>query len=139
MEDKELIERFENCTLAGADFHHRDHVRVVWLYLHGNSVLETLGRFAAGLQRFARANGKANLYHETITWAFVFLIHERMERNRDEQGWPGFVEENPDLFDWKNNILNSYYEDETLSSERARRMFVLPDKFRAQGRSVSPA
>ena len=69
MEDKELIERFESCTLAGKDFHHRDHVKVVWLYLRCNSVLETLGRFAAGLKRFANANGKPNLYHETITWA----------------------------------------------------------------------
>jgi hypothetical protein len=127
MEDKELIQRFENCTLAAADFHHRDHVKVVWLYLQGNSVLETLGRFAAGLKRFARANGKPNLYHETITWAFVFLIHERMERNRHEVSWSGFVEANPDLFDWKNNILKFYYQDKTLSSDRARRMFVLPD------------
>lgn len=129
MEDKELIERFESCTLAGADFHHRDHVKVVWLYLRGNSVLETLGKFGAGLKRFAKANGKPNLYHETITWAYVFLIHERKERNRDEQSWPGFVEANPDLFDWKDNILKSYYQIETLSSERARRTFVLPDKF----------
>jgi len=128
MEDKELIERFESCTLAGADFHHRDHVKVVWLYLRGNSVLETLARFGAGLKRFAKANGKPNIYHETITWAYVFLIHERMERNRDEQSWPGFVEANPDLFDWKDNILKSYYQIETLSSERARRTFVLPDK-----------
>jgi hypothetical protein len=129
MEDKELIERFENCTLDGAHFHHRDHVKVAWIYLRGNSVLEALGRFAAGLQRFATANGKANRYHETITWAFVFLIHERMERNGYIANWPSFVEANPDLFDWKNNILKSYYQDETLSSERARRMFVLPDRF----------
>jgi hypothetical protein len=128
MDDKELIERFENCTLAGAAFHHRDHVKVAWLYLRSNSVLEALGRFGAGLKRFATANGKANRYHETITWAFVFLIHERMERNRDKPNWPRFVEANPDLFDWKNNILKSYYQDETLSSERARRMFVLPDR-----------
>jgi hypothetical protein len=129
MEDKELIERFESCTLAGADFHHRDHVKVVWLYLRGNSVLETLGKFGAGLKRFAQANRKPNLYHETITWAYVFLIHERMERNREEQSWPRFVEANPDLFDWKDNVLKSYYQVETLSSQRARRMFVLPDKF----------
>ena len=98
MSDEELIERFENCTLAGKDFHHRDHVRMVWLYLRGNSVLETLGRFSAGLKRFASANGKPNLYHETITWAYVFLIHERMMRNGSEHGWAKFVEANADLF-----------------------------------------
>lgn len=129
MSDEELIERFESCTLAGADFHHQDHVRVVWLYLRGQSVLETLGRFSAGLKRFAAAHGKPNLYHETITWAYVFLIHERMECNGSEQSWAEFVEANADLFDWKANILKSYYQDNTLSSERARRIFVLPDRF----------
>ena len=65
MEDKELIERFKNCTLRGEDFHHRDHLKIVWLYLQSNSVMETLIRFSAGLKRFAAANGKPNLYHET--------------------------------------------------------------------------
>jgi hypothetical protein len=128
MTDEEFIERFENCTLVGADFHHRDHVRVVWLYLRENSVLETLARFSAGLKRFAAANGKPNLYHETITWAYVFLIHERMQRDGSEQNWSEFVDTNPDLFDWKDNILKSYYEDETLRSDTARRIFILPDK-----------
>lgn len=128
MQDEEFIERFENCTLSGADFHHRDHVRVVWLYLRGNSVLKTLARFSEGLKRFAAANGKPNLYHETITWAYVFLIHERMQRGGSEQNWSEFVDTNPDLFDWKDNILKSYYQDQTLRSERARRIFVLPDK-----------
>jgi hypothetical protein len=128
MTDEEFIERFENCTLVGADFHHRDHVRVVWLYLRENSVLETLARFSEGLKRFAAANGKPNLYHETITWAYVFLIHERMQRGGTEHNWSEFVDTNPDLFDWKNNILKSYYEDETLRSDTARRIFILPDK-----------
>ena len=129
MTDEDLIERFENRTLSGNEFHHRDHIKVVWLYLLSNSVLETLGRFSAGLKRFATANGKPNLYHETITWAYVFLIHERMQRYRGDQSWPEFVETNADLFDWQDNILKSYYQDDTLSSETARRTFIFPDKF----------
>jgi len=132
VEDKELIERFESCTLRGADFHHRDHVRVVWIYLQSNSVLETLGSFSSGLKRFAAANGKPNLYHETITWAYVFLINERMERRGCKQSWSEFVEANPGLFDWKDNILKAYYQDDTLRSETARRTFVFPDRFSAE-------
>ena len=128
MSDQELIEGFEDCTLAGKDFHHCDHIRVVWLYLRGYSVLETIDRFSAGLKRFATAKGKPNLYHETITWAYVFLINERMELNGSDQAWSEFVGANADLFDWQNNILQSYYQDATLSSERARRTFVFPDK-----------
>ena len=128
MKDEEFIRRFEDCTLPGESFHHRDHVRVVWLYLRSYSVLETLNRFSAGLKAFAIANGKPNLYHETITWAYVFLVHERMARNGHEQSWAEFIDANADLFDWKNNVLKTYYQDETLRSEVARRIFVFPDK-----------
>jgi hypothetical protein len=128
MTDEEFIQRFENLTLPAASFHHRDHVRVVWLYLHCYSVLETLNRFSESLKRFATAGGKPNLYHETITWAYVLLINERIERSGREQSWAEFVDSNADLFDWKNSILKSYYQDETLRSELARKAFVLPDK-----------
>ena len=128
MEDQEFIRRFEDGTLPDEGFHHREHVRAVWLYLRRYPVIETLGRFSAALRRFAEARGKPNLYHETITCAYVFLIHERVARNDQEQSWPEFAEANPDLFNWKNSILKSYYTDETLRSDFARKIFVLPDR-----------
>lgn len=129
MDDEEFLSGFENCTLPAASFHHADHVRVVWLYLHRYSVLQTLAKFSESLQRFATANGKPNLYHETITWAYAFLINERMERNGRAQSWEEFAAKNADLFDWKNNILKSYYREETLRSDLAQQTFVFPDNF----------
>lgn len=128
MTDLEFIERFEDCTFPAADFHHPAHVKVVWLYLQRYSVLETLKRFSENLKRFATANGKPNLYHETITWAYVFLIQERRARKGRDESWLEFTERNPDLFDWKNNILKSYYREETLGSDLARKIFIFPDK-----------
>src|SRR5438105_10758341 len=116
-------------SLSFASFHHREHVRVVWLYLESSSGLETLARFSEKLKRFAAANGKANLYHETITWSYVFLINERMERNGKGSGWDNFAESNAELLDWKPSILESYYSEQTLSSELARKTFVFPEKF----------
>lgn len=134
MSDEEFIRNFEAGTLPAERFHHQEHVRVVWLYLRRYSVLETLARFSESLKRFAAANGKATLYHETISWAYVFLIHERMARRAGEQTWQEFMETNSDLFDWQNNILKSYYEEVTLKSDLARQTFVLPDRLEAQGR-----
>lgn len=126
--DQQFIDQFEACTFPAEKFHHPEHVRVVWLYLHVCPLLETLARFTEKLKRFATANGKPNLYHETITWVHVFLIHERMQRNGHEQTWQEFVDRNADLFDWKNSVLKSYYDDETLASDLARRIFVFPNK-----------
>jgi hypothetical protein len=81
---------------------------------------------------FAAANGKPNLYHETITWAFLFLIRERMARYSERTGtqpsWSEFARANPDLLSWKDSVLKLYYSDEMLSSELARKTFVFPDR-----------
>ncbi len=126
MTDAEFVRAFEDCTLPNTAFHHRDHVRLAWLYLREASALEALARFAAGLKRFAAFNGHPGLYHETITWAYLFLIHERMANGAGEETWKEFAARNPDLLSWKPSILDRYYDAETLRSERARRVFVLP-------------
>ena len=125
--DKEFIRQFETCTLPAECFHHSDHVKLAWLYLQRYSLLEALQRFSEGIKRFAAAHGKTDLYHETITWAYVFLIHERMKRAGGKQCWEEFATANPDLLNWQTNILKSLYREETLHSELARQIFVLPD------------
>lgn len=128
MTDQELIAQFESGSLSPTAFHHTDHVRMAFAYLRQYPVLEALARFSTALQRFAKTQGKANLYHQTITWAYLFLIHERMARAGLPQSWEHFAQANPDLLTWKNGTLTKYYADETLQSELARRVFVFPDR-----------
>jgi hypothetical protein len=128
MTERELIADFENGRLTPDSFHHAGHVRMAFAYLRHYPVLEALERFPAALQRFARSQGKANLYHQTITWAYMFLIRERMARAGETQGWGEFAEANPDLLRWKEGILTKYYAEETLRSELAREVFLFPDK-----------
>jgi hypothetical protein len=127
MEDKDFMASFEAGTLASENFHHRDHVRIVWLYLRSYPVLEALARFSSALKHFAAAHGKPQLYHETITWAYVFLINERRRRSAPEESWYDFAAANTDLLEWPNGILRLYYRADTLRSEFARKVFVLPD------------
>jgi hypothetical protein len=124
--DNDFIRGFEDCTLPPTEFHHQDHVRLAWLYLRRHSVLEALTRFSNGLKRFARANGHDGLYHETITWAYLLLIHERMAET--DETFEDFKARNPDLLTWNPSVLDTYYRPETLTSERARRVFVMPDR-----------
>jgi len=121
----ELIEQFEATALES--FHHADHVRLAFAYLCDYPVLEALGRFAAALKRYAAARGKSQLYHETITYAYFFLICERMARSAGAE-WDEFERHNADLFVWKDGVLSRYYREETLQSDLAREVFVLPDK-----------
>lgn len=123
MDEREFLLAFEACTLPSSEFTHRQHVRLAWLYLRDEPLLSALTRFAEGLKRYATSLGAASKYHETITWAFLFLIRERMH---GETTFEEFAAKNDDLFSWQ-SLMARYYTDETLRSERARTAFVMPD------------
>ena len=122
-----LARAFEACTLAPADFGHAEHVRLAWHYLEREPLLSAAARLCEGLRRYTRAIGAAGKYHETVTLAWLLLVHER-RRCGDAADWPAFRRANPDLFDPEARPLAAYYRPETLKSALARRRFVLPDR-----------
>jgi hypothetical protein len=124
MDDRAFVAALESCTLPSEEFDHRAHVRLAWLYLSEQSLLEALSRFITSLKRYAGSLGASGKYHETITYAFIFLIHERMAAH-SAGTFDEFAEANADLF---GPILEKYYEPETLASPLARTIFVLPTK-----------
>ena len=128
MTDPDFLAAFEDGSLPEDLFHHRDHVHAAWLLLREETPAAALGRFAAALKRFAAAKGKTQLYHETITWAYLLLINERMERLGRDRVWEEFAASNPDLMTWRPSVLERYYTSEALGSDLARRVFLLPDR-----------
>lgn len=132
MSNEELIRRFESDAVPEGSFHHADHVRLAFAYLCHYPVLDALQRFASALKSFAAARGKTQLYNETITCAYFFLIRERMIRlemaSCEAANWEEFACQNSDLLQWKDGILGCYYREATLKSDLARNVFVLPDK-----------
>jgi hypothetical protein len=128
MTDQELMDRFEDGTLPNECFHHREHVRTAFLYLTKYPVLEALQVFSNALRRFAEAHGKPQLYHETVTWAYILLIQERLARSGKEQNWDELARNNPDLLTWTHGTLTPYSRPDTLTSGLARAVFVFPDR-----------
>ena len=127
MNDTEFLAQFEAGTLPQDQFHHADHLHAAWLYLTRFSALDALAKFSSALRVYTAALGKADRYHETVTWAYLLLIHERIHRCAPML-WEQFAAKNSDLFEPKNAILLRYYRAETLDSELARRVFVMPDQ-----------
>ena len=127
MSNEELIQKFETNAIAEDSFHHADHVRLAFAYLCEYPALQALEKFSSALKRFAAARGKTQLYNETITCAYFFLIHERMARSECAE-WEEFSYHNPDLLIWKDGMLSRYYKEATLKSDLARTVFLFPDK-----------
>jgi hypothetical protein len=127
MTNSEIVDRFEQGIPHGEEFHHAEHMRVGFAYVCEFSIYEALENFSSALKRLAIKNGRADRYNETITWAYLFLIRERLARAGGTLEWEEFVSRNPDLFAWKPDILSRYYREETLHSDLAKSMFIMPD------------
>ncbi len=117
------LERFVRGQIAAAGFGHREHVRMAFEMLRRHEFVETALHFSRALRVMARAAGKPQAFHQTMTIAFLALIAERVEGGRWED-FAAFEHANPDLMD--KAVLGRWYAPEQLASEPARRTFVLP-------------
>jgi len=118
-----LLADFEAGRIEPASFSHSDHVRVGYEMLERHLYPEALLHLARGLRCLAAKAGKPEVYHETITAAFLALIAERRLSGRYAD-FGDFAARNPDLFGKK--LLSDFYESAVLQSSVARQTFVLP-------------
>lgn len=143
MDNEELMGAFEQRTLKAECFPHREHVRVAWLLLQRHSLADAATRFSEGLRAIATAAGKAERYHETVTWAYLLIINDRIARQLpatesaidgdSDGGWNAFATANADLLTNGRALLERWYHPETLDSPLARRTFVWPDRLPIAG------
>lgn len=124
-EAAELLDAFETDRLDPAHFPHRAHIQVSYELLERHSFPEALLHLARGLRRLAMKAGRPEVYHETITAAFLALIAERRLCGSYAH-WDDFAAKNQDLM--RKDLLENYYEPAVLRSTIARRTFVLPRK-----------
>ncbi len=120
---EEELTALECGALDPASFPHREHLRLAYLMLGRYPFGEALARFSRGLKLLVTKAGKPEIYHETVTMAFLALIGERRARG-EQTNWEEFIATNSDLLDKR--CLEDWYDPAELASGIARRTFVLP-------------
>lgn len=123
-----LVARFEGGDITPAEMTHTLHVQLAWHYVREYGLVQALDRFSSALRQFAAAHDKGDLYHETITWAYMLLVNERIARADSEHTWEQFARANSDIMARGKRVLDRYYSSERLWSDIARSHFILPDR-----------
>ena len=77
-DDARFLEQLEGGTLPAEEFDHRGHLRAGFLYLRRMDFAGACAAMKRAIQNFAARLGKADLYHETLTVAYLALIAERL-------------------------------------------------------------
>jgi hypothetical protein len=129
LDDGSLVAAFDALAIPPQDFRHREHVRLAFALLRRDGDLASAAvAFRIGLRRFAAAASVAGKYHETITWAYLAIIAERMAGNTYASS-NELLLTNPDLLAHQGGALARHYDvAELLASPHARATFVLPQK-----------
>lgn len=123
--DSEFIHAFETCQLPNESFHHRDHIRLAWIYLQRYPELEVREHMAACIRKFAAHHGKSDKYHETVTVAWLRLVANGIARMPSGSSFEQLTSALPELLDKR--TLEQFYSLAALASESARNFWVEPD------------
>ncbi len=121
LSDEEFLEAFHSCRLPNSEFHHADHLRLAWLHLQREPLESALVKVRAGIRNFAAHHGAAQLYHETVTTAWVRLLATHQENSFDE-----FLRENEARLN--GGLLHRFWTPEVLAGREARERWVAPDR-----------
>jgi hypothetical protein len=124
--DVEFRAAFQAGAFAPADFSHRAHVRLAYVYLAESDVDLALERMRAALISFLSHHGiPATKYHETLTRAWLLGVNHFMHRSPQAASADDFIERNPLLLDPR--IMLTHYSADLLFSPQAREQFVEPN------------
>jgi len=122
-DDAQFLAALEDCSLPPDCFDHAAHVRAGYLYLLRAPFPSATAAMCTTIARYARALGKPDRYHETITIAFMALINAQMRGPEDGGDWEQFRARNPQLL--RSDALLAYYPRAVLESREARDCFTL--------------
>lgn len=126
VEDQNFRSACEACTCPPAEFNHRAHLRLAYVYLseHEIDIAHQLMRRA--LLSFLNYHGvDVSKYHATITRAWIMAVRHFMEITPSAESFDLFIEKNPRMLDAQ--IMMTHYSAEVLFSKEARAQFVEPN------------
>jgi hypothetical protein len=123
--DEDFLRAFEDLSFPAELFHHREHIRVAWLYLNSSDASRAAERMASGILRFANHQGATQKYHHTITLAWMRLVAAALVETPEGETFEQFLAAHPELNG--KDLLFTYYSKELLQTAAARERWVEAD------------
>lgn len=125
-DDQRFQTSFEACAIAPAEFTHRAHLRLAYVYLAQYDVDAASQRMRDAINRFlAHRRIDASKYHETLTRAWLMAVRHFMDRAGSTACAEDFLARSAALLDA--NVMLTHYSKDVLFSSAARAGFVEPD------------
>ena len=126
IDDIQFRDDFESGRVTTADFHHREHLRLAFVYLCESSLLEAHERMRSAIKSFLATNGvPAQKYHETLTKSWTKAVKHFCISAGNISSFEQLLKADDRLLNVE--IMLTHYSRDRLFSELARKQFVEPD------------
>ena len=127
--DEAFLKAFEDCTLPFAEWRHRAHLKVAYLYLLELPIDDALIKVRKNIKRYNAATNTPEAlergYHETITVAWMRLVAFTLHEYGPAATADEFLDAQEHLLNRK--ALRFFYTREHLISWRAKAEWAEPD------------
>ena len=125
-EIEELVESFESCAVAPAEFDHGAHLAVALWYLSRLPYADATARMREGLHRYTRHNNAEANYNETLTIFWLKLVRRFLAQA--DAARPLTERANELIVTYGSSKLAfEYYSRELVQTPEAKASWVEPD------------
>lgn len=124
--DQAFRQQMENGDFPAADFNHRAHLRLAYVYLCDSNPDIATEKMRNTLNAFLiRNNVDPAKFHQTLTQAWILAVHHFMNQAGYARSADDLIDRYPQMLDTQ--IMLTHYSADLLFSDAARQAFVEPD------------
>lgn len=125
LSDDAFRSAFATQTIEPKVFTHEAHLRLAWLYVTNFEVTKAAELLCQQIKAFDLHFGKGDVYNETVTIAFAYLVQQRQKMG-DYKDFEAFLAQHNDLQTNYRAILAEYYDFDVFKNETAKTEYVAP-------------
>jgi transketolase len=128
VQDPDFLAQFESAAWPLDKWHHRQHIKVAYLYLRHYPFAQAQARIREKIRAHNAAKQVPDSllggYHDTMTQAWMHLVYFALCEHGPAENADAFYEQHPEL--WGKKILRFFYSNIFVTPE-AKAEFVAPD------------
>ncbi|HEY3762260.1 MAG TPA: hypothetical protein VGN23_10990 [Verrucomicrobiae bacterium] len=128
-DDEQFLAEFESCRVPLDQWHHKEHIKLAYLYLRKYLLDEAIDHVRTRIKAYNAAHKVPEAvdrgYHETMTQAWMRLVHLTLCEYGPAENADKFYEQHPQL--WQMKTLRLFYTRDRFMTLQAKQEFIEPD------------
>lgn len=117
---------FSDFSLRPGWFTHEAHIRLAFIHVNKYGLTDAVKNMRSQIKAFAENLGIYDKYHDTVTIAAVYMVHDYMQQT-DNSSFDSFLQTGGNELRHFKDLLKKHYSYNVFKDPTARKTYVAPD------------